>query len=139
MPRISYCIDSTKLVGGMDENPAVSVVSALMSFTEPVGISKVAKVAHLPVQNADYWLGKLVEYGVVLCDDSGETKLYFLQPVFYDPNFATHFDKQFTQLYNFVKSRVKFPQGKDVNEVALFTLLYIFHVIMRESFKKNFK
>ncbi len=110
-----------------------TIIAGLMSSSEPTNLATIARTCKLSIQHADYWLQKLIEEGVVLCDQPAEQRLYLLQPLFYDPSFATHFDKVLNSLYILTKKKLQLPPEKKEDDVAFNVLLSILHVIAREK------
>lgn len=104
-----------------------------MKSDQPIGLYRIAKAANLPLQNADYWVSKMVEEGIIVCDDSGEQKLYLLQPLFYDPTFAKKFDRILTGLYQLVKNKLMLPKDSNREAATFSTLVSILHVIHLEE------
>ncbi len=117
----------------MPEDPRGTIISAMMKLSDPTNLAQISKLARMPIQNTDYWVQKLEEEGVVLCDRSGEQSRYFLQPLFYESDFAQTFDKRLQQLYDLVANKVEVLEGQDKDSVIFYTLLSILHAIAKRE------
>ena len=120
----------------MGKDPRGAIVKALLHTENPIGLYRVAKSAGIPIQNADYWVQKLLEEGVIVCDDTGEQKTYLLQPLFYDHAFVARFDRTFNSLYELVEQKLMLT-GQNKKDATFATLLSILHFIYSEQVLKE--
>lgn len=113
--------------------PRTTIVLALMNVDEPVGLMKLSKICHLSIQHVDYWIGKLVDEGIVLCNDVAGQHRYFLQPIFYDVDFASKFDKVFDDLFEIVEKNLQVLTGAEKKRAAFATIVDIIRVMQSRS------
>ena len=113
--------------------PRTEIVLALMNVDEPVGLSKLSKISHLSIQHVDYWITKLVDEGIVLCTDVNEQHRYFLQPIFYDTDFAKKFDKVFDDLFEIVEKNLQVLTEPEKKKAAFTAIVDIIRVIQNRS------
>ena len=117
----------------MGKDPRTDIILALMNVDEPVGLARVARDSRLSIQHADYWIGRLMDEGAVLCVDEGQQHRYFLQPIFYDKKFAQRFDSVFDDLYKIVEKNLEVVSGTERQKAAFTVINDILHVIMNSK------
>ena len=112
------------------DSPRIKVIIAMMKLDRPQNIYRIAKEAGLQVKHVDYWVHKLIEEGVVLCTEEAGARLYFLQPIFYDQNFARTFDRIFDRMHTLVKSKLEAVEDRE--QATFNSMLMILEVIRHQ-------